>query len=379
MDKELSFLYLNEEDMIEAGVKDMPRCIETIEDALILLVNGDYRMGGISGNDHGCKVTFPKESSIKDMPTDEPDYRFTTMPAYLGGRFHVFGIKSYGSHHTNKKNGLPRSILMMSLLDINTGAPIAYMSANILSAMRSAATVGVGIKHLCKDNPDCVSIIGPGVLSSYTLDAMITTKPTINQLKIKGRTAESTISFVQKAKVKYPQLQDIIVCDSISEACIDSDIVFFGTTNASTFNDNPVIEKRWIKKGALVISASSLLVSTDFLSDPDVLCVADNYEMYQGWGTGSPKPTQKYVSTLLGMAYYDAVCENAISKKDIIDIGKVIMGENQERVDNDHIVLYAVGGMPIEDVAWGFDCYQRAKELGIGTRLKLWDESKLME
>ena len=31
-------------------------------------------------------------------------------------------------------------------------------------------------------------------------------------------------------------------------------------------------------------------------------------------------------------------------------------------------------GMTIEDVAWGYDCYKKALELGIGTKLNLWDE-----
>ena len=147
MSTEMNFLYLNEDDMIKAGVLDMKGCMSTMEDMFTLLNKGDYRMGGENANEHGIRVSFPVNSDIPGMPLHEPDKRFMAMPAYLGGRFHAFGIKSYGSNPNNTKKGLPRSILMMSLLDAETGVPLSYMSANILSAMRTGATTGLGVKY----------------------------------------------------------------------------------------------------------------------------------------------------------------------------------------------------------------------------------------
>ena len=379
MNSRIDFLYLNEEDMIVAGVKDMPRCISAMEDMFKLLYKGDYRMGGEDANEHGIRVSFPKETNIEGMPVHAPDYRFMAMPAYLGGRFHMFGIKSYGSHHTNKDKGLPRSILMVSLMDIDTGAPIAYMSANVLSAMRTAATAGVGTKFLCKKDPKVLGIIGPGVMSTYTLDAIMTTQPSITTVKVKGRGKASLDKFIAHAKEKYPSLESVTVCDSIEEACRESDIIYFGTSNAAKFEDNPRIEQEWVKKGALVISASSLLISTDFLSAPSVKMVADNYLMYEGWGAGQPLPTQKTVSTLLGMGFCDAVREGKIQRSQIADMGGILTGDQSGRDDEDQIVIYAVGGMPIEDVAWAFDCYNNAVKNSIGTKLNLWDTPELMK
>ena len=377
MNSKIDFLYLNEQDMIKAGVMDMTACISAMEDMFKLLYKGDYRMGGEDANEHGIRVSFPKETDIEGMPTHAPDYRFMAMPAYLGGRFHMFGIKSYGSHHTNKEKGLPRSILMMSLMDVDTGAPIAYMSANLLSAMRTAATAGVGTKHLSPKNPKVLGIIGPGVMSTNTLTAIMETQPSIEILKVKGRGKSSLDKFISHAKETFPSLKEIIPCDTIEQTCRDSDIIYYGTTNAAKFEDNPNIEKDWVKKGALVISASSLLISTDFLASEDVKVVADNYKMYEGWGHGQPYPTQKTVSTLLGMGFYDAVCAGKINKSDIFELGGILTGDLSGRENDEQIVVYAVGGMPIEDVAWGFDCYNNALKLGIGTKLNLWETPEL--
>lgn len=377
MTNKVDFLYLNEQEMIKAGVKNMKKCIDSIEDMFILLQKKDYRMGGENANEHGIRVSFPKVSAIEGMPTHKPDYRFMAMPAYLGGRFKMFGIKSYGSNPDNSQKGLPRSILMMQLMDATTGAPLAYMSANILSAMRTGATSGVGARHLTTKNPKTVAIIGPGTMSKYTLDAFISAHPSIDTVRIKGRSQKGIESFVEYCKYNHSSIKNYFVCDDVETACKEADIIFYGTTNAAKFEDNPTVKKEWLKKGALVIAASALLVDTKFLSDENVKLISDNYAMYEGWGSGQPLPTQKNVSTLLGMGFYDAVTEGKISRESITDIGEILTGEKTGRDSDDQIILYAVGGMPIEDVAWGYDVYKNAVEMGIGTKLNVWEKPSL--
>ena len=308
----IEFLYLNEEDMISCGVRDMARCIDVMAETFKLLELGDYRMGGENANEHGIRVSYPKESKIPGMPLHEPDKRYMAMPAYLGGNFRSFGIKCYGSNPHNSEKNLPRSILMMSLMDVDTGAPLAYMSANILSAMRTGATVGLGARYLMSKKAKTVSIIGPGVMGRYGFDSFMQSQEEIEVVRIKGRGKKNINGFINYCKQTYPTIKQFIVCDSIEDACKDSDIIYFGTTNAAKYEDNPRIEKQWVKPGALIISASALLVDTDFLSSPDCKLVADNYQMYHDWGDGQKHPTQKNVSTLLGMGFYDAVCEGKI-------------------------------------------------------------------
>lgn len=373
----IDFLYLNEEDMLKSGVDDMKSCINAMEDTFILLNKGDYRMGGENANEHGIRVSFPKESDVEGMPLHKPDYRFMAMPAYLGGRFKMFGIKSYGSNPDNSAKGLPRSVLMMSLMDATTGVPLAYMSANILSAMRTGAVSGLGAKYLCKKDVNTVAIIGPGTMSRYTLKAFVETNPSIKTVKILGRGQKSIDKFIEYSKDNFPNINEYIVCSTLEEVCSDADIVFYGTTNAKNYEDNPNVKKEWLKKGALVISASALRVETDFLADKDIKLISDNYAMYSGWGEGQPLPTQQSVSTLLGMGFFDAVTEGKIKRSDITDIGEILCNEKTGRDNEEQIILYSVGGMPIEDVAWGYEVYNNAIKNGYGTKLNIWNETKL--
>ena len=373
----IDFLYLNEYEMIQSGVSDMHGCIKAMEDMFVLLHRGDYRMGGENANEHGIRVSFPKQSDVQSMPLHKPDYRFMAMPAYLGGRFHMFGIKTYGSNPDNWQKGLPRSILMMQLLDADSGVPLAYMSANVLSAMRTGAVSGVGAKHLCNPGTRTVAIIGPGTMSRYTMMAFVEAQPSIKKVKILARGQNSRDNFIEFCKKECSNIEEYEICQSLEEVCKDADVIFYGTTNAKNYEDNPCVKKEWIKKGALVISASALRVDTDFLADREVKLVADNYKMYEGWGEGQPLPTQKNVSTLLGMGFYDAVTEGKIEKEDITDIGEILCGEKTGRDNPEQIILYSVGGMPIEDVAWGYDVYQNALKKNIGTVLNVWEDSKL--
>ena len=136
----IDFLYLNEPDMIKAGVLDELRCIEAMRSTISLFGKKDYLLGGPKADEHGLQVNFPFESDIPGFPlNDGPDRRFMAMPAYLGGKYHIAGEKYYGSNSHNTRKGLPRSILMVMLSDVETGAPIALESANLLSAMRTGA------------------------------------------------------------------------------------------------------------------------------------------------------------------------------------------------------------------------------------------------
>ena len=42
----IDFLYLSEKDMLAAGVNDVAKCTDCMEEVLKLLDKGDYRMGG---------------------------------------------------------------------------------------------------------------------------------------------------------------------------------------------------------------------------------------------------------------------------------------------------------------------------------------------
>ena len=62
------------------------------------------------------------------------------------------------------------------------------------------------------------------------------------------------------------------------------------------------------------------------------------------------------------------------TRQDVINLCDIVNDLSEGRTSHDEIVMCSIGGMPLEDLSWGYDCYQKALEMGIGQSLKLWDE-----
>ena len=368
----VDFLFLNEEEMIKAGVKDMPGCIEAMEEVLKCLTKGDYVMGGENHNSHGCMVRFPAESPFPNMPKNVgEDRRFMAMPAYIGGSFDLAGMKWYGSNMENKKVGLPRSILMVMLNDKTTGAPLCLMSANLLSAYRTGAIPGVGSKYLAPKGAKVCGIYGPGVMGKTGLDAFAATCPELDTLKIKGRGQKSIDSLIAYAKEKYPQFKTIQVVDSVEELVRGSDVMTFAATSGEDPSTYAMVKGEWIKPGALIVGPSAFNMEEDFLKERCKL-VVDNRKLYEAWAEEYPYPTFGAIN-IIGAKFMDMLHDGIITDEQITDMGSILLGESKGRESDDQIIVYSVGGMPVEDVAWGKICYEKALKMGLGTKLHLWD------
>jgi ornithine cyclodeaminase len=376
MSTNIDFLYLNEEDMIKAGVTDMAGCVETMEEMLRLMKAGDYRMGGLQNNSHGVMVMFPKESPFPNMPLDGPDRRFMAMPAYLGGKFDMVGMKWYGSNSANREKGLPRSILMMTLNDKDTGAPLAHMSANILSAYRTGAVPGVGVKYCARKDAKVFGVFGPGVMSKTTLDATMAVRSEIDTIKIAGRSQGSIDAFVAYVKEEHPSITNISTVATLEEAVRDADVVSIAPTTVMGNPElYPYVDEEWIKPGAVVCCPAAARFDEDFIINR-ARTLVDNIGLYEAAAEEYPYPT--YDIVYIPAAHcMDLIHEGKMTRDQIDDLGDIILGDTPAIRNEDDKIIFSVIGMPIEDVAWGTVVYRNALESGIGTKLNLWEEPRL--
>tara|TARA_R110001599_G_C12270264_1_gene661362 strand:- start:5580 stop:6719 length:1140 start_codon:yes stop_codon:yes gene_type:complete len=369
----INFIYLSEPDMVKAGVTDMTACVDTMEEMFKLLHSGDYRMAGENNNSHGSMILFPEDSPHETMPKPTPDRRLMAMPAYLGGSFGTSGVKWYGSNIANRDIGLPRSILMFILTDTETSAPLALMSANLLSAYRTGAIPGVGARHLARKNSRVAGILGPGVMGKTSLSAFVTACPDIDTVKVKGRGTKSIDLFIAWAKDTYPQLTNVYAVETEEDVVRDSDVVAYCSSGAvgdpSTY---PLVKREWIKPGTF-FAMPALGNFDDGVAGPDVRKVLDNTGLYEAWMSEISSPVHN-VNPLVGLKFMDMVAEGKLVKDDLEDLGKIVAGETPGRTNDNEIIMLSVGGMPVEDVAWATMVYRNAIEQGIGVSLNLWDK-----
>ena len=224
------------------------------------------------------------------------------------------------------------------------------------------------------ENAKVLGIVGPGVINTITIETFAALRPSLDTLKIKGRGKASIDRCIEYVKEKCPQFKNIIVCDTLEECVKDSDILSFATSTpmGSGASAYPYVKKEWIKPGALFCLPGAASFDDSLLFNENTKLVVDNIKLYEAWAEEYPYPTFGPI-TIIGSKFTDMVHDGKISASKIDDLGDIIKGTKAGRESEDQIIMYSVGGMPVEDVAWGKVVYENALKLGIGTKLPLWD------
>lgn len=371
MGRKTEFLYLSEQEMLRAGVLDYERCISVIEEIFHLLHTGDYMMGGESGNAHGIEMRFPKRPPVAGMPVDAPDRRFMAMPAYVGGRFHVAGQKWYGSNIINPSRGLPRSILMVMLNDVDTCEPLALMSANLLSSVRTGCVPGVGVRHLARRDAKVCTAIGAGPIGKACFEAIRLEAKALEELVVYDLFKEKAEAFAHEMTEKHGIRAR--AADTMEEAVRAGDIVSIAASSLKPIT----LVGDWLKPGSLLIFSGRGQVDETYFTTSKV--VWDNVKMHEAYfAEHLALPENERFVNGIGVQIYRLMHEGKLPPiGESTGLGDVIRGEKAGRTSDDERICFIAGGMPVWDVGWGYDLYMRAKEMGIGQALTLWESPAL--
>jgi len=368
--KEVKFMFLSQEDVIKAGALDMKRCLEVVEEGFVLLSKGDCLAGGPGEHEHGCRVWFPKEARGKNMPTLGPDRRFMAMVGYLGGRFNACGTKWYGSNIENREKGLPRSILLVTLNDPNTGKPLVTMDGNIISAMRTGAVPGIAAKYLAGKDSKALGIVGAGVISKTCLMSLSIALSNLEEIYLYDINQNNADNFCEFIK-KITNVKKIYKVKNIRELSENSDVISVATSGSIL----PDIKNDWLKDGACLILVGGISHQEEIYLSANL--VVDDWKMHCKFQ--EENEDRKIVEPLdnsmedLPVAYINKLIKKGkISEDNIIELGDIITGKN--KIDNSKKSMFISGGLPMEDISWAYEVYQNALEKGIGQELSLWKE-----
>lgn len=368
----IDFLYLSEPDMIAAGVLDAERCVSVCEETFSLLGEGDYLMGGANHNNHGMNIVFPKTTKFPNMPVAGPDRRFAAMPGYLGGRFDVCGNKWYGSNHANAEKGLPRSILTMMLNDKDTGAPLALMSANLLSAARTGGVPGVGAKHLARKNTKTVSVVGCGPINKACFTAIMTQLQEVEKVTCFDLFLDKAQEFARWVETNYKV--KAVGVDQPEEGFRDSDVITVAASRLKPLH----FRDEWIKDGATILVSGPVNADESFLTSCKI--VYDHTALQEAYVEDAIASGNKeaYYSGVIGGPFYRLIDAGKLpALTDSTGLGDVVNGKKPGRQNDKERVIFIACGMAVFDISWGYEMLQNAKARGIGQKLNLWEKPSL--
>jgi ornithine cyclodeaminase len=355
--------------MIAAGVLDAGRCVAVCEETFRLLGLGDYLMGGANHNNHGMNIVFPKETKFPNMPVAGPDRRFAAMPGYLGGRFDVCGNKWYGSNHLNADKGLPRSILTMMLNDKDTGAPLALLSANLLSAARTGGVPAVAAKHLANKDVKVVSVVGCGPINKACFTAIMTQLGAVQKVVCFDLFLDKANEFARWVDKEYSV--EAIGVDDTETGFRDADLVTIAASRLKPL----YFKDEWIKAGATILVSGPFNTDESFLIDAKI--VYDHTALQEAYVEDAVASGDKeaYYSSVIGGPFFRLIDAGKLpALKDSTGLGDVVNGEKPGRENTTERVIFIACGMAVFDISWGFEVLQNAKRKGIGQSLNLWEK-----
>lgn len=339
MSRAVEFLYLSMEDVIAAGGLDIGTVIEDEAKAYSMLDQG------LAEDPVAPQIHFEGKQSGRIM---------AIHPSWLGGDVNVAGMKLGARAPENpKKFNLPSICSLIELINPDTGHPIAVMDGTFITAVRTGCTTGVGARFLARPDSEVVGLLGAGVMARPQIMAIGHVLKNIKDVKMFDVVEEKARRFVEEmAPVTGLPIR---VVKSAEEAVRDSDVVAPTTLVAV---ENAYIRSEWIKKGAFLANISDNDYTFDAVKKVDKIVIDG--------------PKQFTIPVTLG----EMKKRGLIDESKVYRIGAVINGKAPARERDDEIIFFSALGMGIHDLIVAKRVYENARQKGIGTTLKLWNEPK---
>jgi ornithine cyclodeaminase len=305
---------------------DMESCIEAMTEVLASLARGEL---------------FQPLRSIVRPPGAEG--LLGLMPAYRGEQTAAWALKEIAVIPSNPVRGLDTHMGGVLLHDGETGELVAVMNASPITEIRTAAVSAVATRALARPDAQRVAILGSGAQARGHVHAMraVLDDP---EIRIWSRDLEKADELAGRVGATvYP---------SVDAALFGAEVVC--TTTAAV---EPIVEKRWLARGAHVNAVGSCFPTTREL-DTETVAHSSFF-------------TDRRESCLNEAGdYILAAAEGAVGPEHIkAELGEVLAGMHPGREREDELTVFESLGIAVEDLASAELVVRRAREQGVGAEV----------
>jgi ornithine cyclodeaminase/alanine dehydrogenase-like protein (mu-crystallin family) len=317
-------IVLNEHEVRE--LLDMESCIEAMTEVLASLARGELY------NPLRPVVRPPDASTLLGL-----------MPAYRGGTAPAYALKEIVIVPANPSRGLDTHMGGVLLHDGETGELVAIMNAAPITEIRTAAVSAVATRALARPDAQRVAILGAGAQARGHVHAMraVLDDP---EIRIWARRLEAAEELAGELGAT--------VAPSVDAALFGAEVVCTTTSSAE-----PIVEKRWLARGAHVNAVGSSVPSARELDSATV--------------AGASFFTDRRESCLNEAGdYLLAAAEGAIGPDHIkAELGEVLTGAHPGREHEDELTVFKSLGIAVEDLASAELVVLRARARGVGVEV----------
>ena len=295
------------------------------------------------------KATMPQRATVQSG-------KGTTlvMPAYLADSDDL-AIKIVSVYPENTAQKLPLIFGLVTVLDAQTGTPLAVMDAAYLTALRTGAGSGLATELLARDDADTLALFGVGAQARTQLEAVCTARD-VKAVRIFAPDAGRVEAFIKEmaGQGPIPAAAALQVAASPTEALEGASLLIAATTSSQ-----PIFDGDDLMPGAHINGVGSWQPSMQELDEKTVSrakIVVDSREA--AWEEAGE--------------LIIARDKGVISEDDIhAELGEIVNGTRPGRESEDEITFFKSVGVAAQDAAIAAAILQAAAEKNIGTLVEL--------
>ncbi len=182
----------------------------------------------------------PAETPLRHHHALNDGAMLLLMPSWQG---RYVGVKIVTVHPRNAARGLPAVHATYVLSDLETGAPVALLDGDVLTARRTAAASALAARFLVRADAARLLVVGAGRVASLLAQAHAATWA-VGSVEIWNRTSERSERLAEALRRSGMQARRV---DDLRGAVERADVVSCATLAAT-----PLIEGGWLRPGTHV-------------------------------------------------------------------------------------------------------------------------------
>ena len=326
--------YLNRFDIEALGFTDA-EILSAIEDSLRMQGKGETSI----------------EPRMHIRPRAGVEGHFNVLRGWIGGEIDSAGTKVVGDFVDNYKSGRPSEYGLLTLFDPRVGAPKALIDATGITEMRTGAITALGAKYLAPEKPKVLGHIGARGTAYWNV-RLLCHLFDFEEVRVHSRRPESQEAFA--AQLRADLGREITVTGDWKSCLQDADIV----VEASRLSEpQPLLKTEWIKPGALVVPYGTMSAVELNLTDIMDKVVMDDWGQAHG---------------VFG-ALREHVDQGKLTAETLhAELGQIVAGVKPGRESAEETILFWHRGLSLSDIALGHAMLAKAKDIGVGQRLRFY-------
>ncbi|HKV05769.1 MAG TPA: ornithine cyclodeaminase family protein [Candidatus Acidoferrales bacterium] len=255
------------------------------------------------------------------------------------------GLKIY----TVSPNG---ARFLVPLFDARSGELLALIEADYLGQMRTGAASGVATRLMAREDARTAGIVGTGLQARTQLEAVARARK-LKVIRAYGRSVDRREQFAIDMTARLGV--SVTPVPTAEQAVRGAHIVITSTTSV-----NPVVEGRWLERGAHINAigvnfAEKRELDAEAIGRCEVIA-ADSVE-------------QSKIEAGDLIQAFGADSSRWASVRELADI---VSGNSAGRTSPGQITLFKSNGIAIEDIVVGGKIYEIARDRGVGRDVAMW-------